>query len=197
MVVQVRKRNVSKSFPAQVLCIGLECDLAVLTVPSDEFWVGVHAIKLEDELVEVLPTFPFQPPFPYTQMHNLTYTRVLPSTHAHRFSLAHAPRCPMACCRVCGNQMGDVVDTVGFPRGGEKLCVTNGVVSRVDLSGYYLAIQIDAAINSGNSGGPVLNDKQACVGVAYKKLADARTDNISYIVRGTERLISQVARLGH
>lgn len=51
--LQVRKRNVSKSFPAQVLCIGLECDLALLTVPSDEFWSGVHAIKLEDELVEV------------------------------------------------------------------------------------------------------------------------------------------------
>ena len=46
--------------------------------------------------------------------------------------------------------------------GGENLSVTKGVVSRVCLSTYshsledLLKIQIDAAINSGNSGGPAI-----------------------------------------
>jgi len=53
---------------------------------------------------------------------------------------------------------------VGYPIGGESLSVTAGVVSRIELQEYaqggetLLAIQIDAAINSGNSGGPVIND---------------------------------------
>ena len=43
-----------------------------------------------------------------------------------------------------------------------------------------LAIQVDAAINSGNSGGPVLNKDNKIVGIAMMKLNN--TDNISYIV---------------
>lgn len=48
---------------------------------------------------------------------------------------------------------------VGFPVGGDTVSVTSGVVSRVEVMTYaaacseLLGIQIDAAINSGNSGG--------------------------------------------
>jgi len=58
--------------------------------------------------------------------------------------------------------MQESVMVVGFPTGGDNVCVTKGVVSRIDRSSYshgrttLLAIQVDAAINSGNSGGPVL-----------------------------------------
>lgn len=50
------------------------------------------------------------------------------------------------------------VHVVGFPTGGATICITEGVVSRIDLvsaSAFnnLLAIQIDAAINPGNSGG--------------------------------------------
>lgn len=46
------------------------------------------------------------------------------------------------------------VHVVGFPTGGETICVTEGVVSRIDVRGVSvdgrvdaLCIQIDAAIN--------------------------------------------------
>lgn len=78
----------------------------------------------------------------------------------------------------------DVV-VVGFPTGGDNVSVTRGVVSRVDIQRYnhsgahLLAIQIDAAINSGNSGGPALKDGKV-VGIAFETLNNA--ENIGYII---------------
>jgi S1-C subfamily serine protease len=74
---------------------------------------------------------------------------------------------------------GDTVKAYGFPVGGEKLSVTEGVVSRIEIGQYshslrnFLKIQIDAAINPGNSGGPVMkNDK--IIGVAFQGKEDAQ-----------------------
>lgn len=56
------------------------------------------------------------------------------------------------------------------------MSVTSGVVSRIEVTSYVhgaaelLAIQIDAAINSGNSGGPAFNSKGECVGIAFQSL---------------------------
>lgn len=77
---------------------------------------------------------------------------------------------------------------VGYPTGGDNLCVTKGVVSRVDYEDNpdpwrnRLVIQIDAAVNPGNSGGPALTADGACVGVAYQSLKDESTENIGYII---------------
>lgn len=66
------------------------------------------------------------------------------------------------------------VQTIGYPTGGRKLSVTEGVVSRIEVntyvhSGYdsHLTIQTDAAINPGNSGGPVIQEGKV-VGVAFQ-----------------------------
>ncbi|EDO41765.1 predicted protein [Nematostella vectensis] len=78
----------------------------------------------------------------------------------------------------------DVV-CVGFPTGGDNISVTRGVVSRVEIQRYahssvqLLAIQIDAAINSGNSGGPALQDDKV-IGIAFETLDNA--ENIGYII---------------
>lgn len=43
----------------------------------------------------------------------------------------------------------ETIHVVGFPTGGRTICVTEGVVSRIDLYHKIVAIQIDAAINPG------------------------------------------------
>jgi len=81
----------------------------------------------------------------------------------------------------------DVRDSVmvyGYPEGGSSLSVTKGIVSRIEyvpsmFRAGNLLIQIDAAINSGNSGGPaVAGDK--LIGLASARLDGA--DNIGYII---------------
>ena len=80
------------------------------------------------------------------------------------------------------------VHVVGFPTGGRTICVTEGVVSRIDLSDRIVSIQIDAAINSGNSGGPAFNSKGQVTGVAFQKKADKKADNIGYLISSVQVL---------
>ncbi|MBW2542369.1 MAG: trypsin-like peptidase domain-containing protein [Deltaproteobacteria bacterium] len=81
--------------------------------------------------------------------------------------------------------LGDSVNVLGFPIGGEQLSVTEGVVSRIELTLYVqnernlLSLQIDAAINAGNSGGPVTANGKL-VGVAFQALEEA--ENIGYVI---------------
>jgi S1-C subfamily serine protease len=78
------------------------------------------------------------------------------------------------------------VITVGFPMGGEQISITEGVVSRVGFRTYvhsgdakHLLVQVDSAINSGNSGGPVFQGRTV-VGVAFQ--AFSRAENTGYII---------------
>ena len=45
-----------------------------------------------------------------------------------------------------------------------------------------LGVQIDAAINSGNSGGPVFNKRGQCVGIAFQALSGRDIENVGYII---------------
>ena len=81
-------------------------------------------------------------------------------------------------------EMRDTVTVYGYPIGGTNLSVTKGIVSRVEFAHYTfpvsgLRIQIDAALNPGNSGGPaVVADKM--IGLAFSGLGGAQ--NIGYII---------------
>ena len=77
----------------------------------------------------------------------------------------------------------------GFPF-GLPFTVTEGIVSALDQpmgKGQYL--QTDAAVNSGNSGGPMLNASGVLMGVTTSKFKDA--DNVGFGIRHTE-LIKEV-----
>ncbi|KAG5059833.1 Protease Do-like 9 [Glycine soja] len=82
----------------------------------------------------------------------------------------------------------DAVTVVGYPIGGDTISVTSGVVSRMEILSYVhgstelLGLQIDAAINSGNSGGPAFNDKGKCVGIAFQSLKHEDVENIGYVI---------------
>ncbi len=81
--------------------------------------------------------------------------------------------------------LGDHVSVLGFPIGGDHISVTEGVVSRIAVTPYaqserrLLSAQIDAAINEGSSGGPVVKDS-CLVGVAFEALEEA--ENIGYMI---------------
>jgi S1-C subfamily serine protease len=82
-------------------------------------------------------------------------------------------------------ELRDKVSVYGFPEGGEGLSITQGIISRVEVTQYVhskiylLGLQIDAAINSGNSGGPVIMEDKI-IGVAMQSLEQA--ENIGYII---------------
>lgn len=133
--VKVKRRGSDTKFLATVLAIGTECDIALLTVSSDEFWEGVSPVEFG----------------------------ALPS-------------------------LQDAVSVVGYPIGGDTISVTSGVVSRIEVTSYVhgatelLGVQIDAAINAGNSGGPAFNAKGQCVGIAFQSLKHEDAENIGYVI---------------
>ncbi|KAG2424070.1 hypothetical protein HYH02_015249 [Chlamydomonas schloesseri] len=85
-------------------------------------------------------------------------------------------------------RLQDGVAVVGYPIGGDTISVTAGVVSRIEVTDYshgstdLLAIQIDAAINGGNSGGPVFNRACQCVGIAFQALVGSDVENVGYVI---------------
>jgi len=78
----------------------------------------------------------------------------------------------------------DAVMVYGYPTGGTSLSITKGIVSRIEFAPYNfpvsgLRIQIDAAVNPGNSGGPAV-DGDKMIGLAFSHLGGA--ENIGYII---------------
>ena len=82
----------------------------------------------------------------------------------------------------------ETVSVYGFPIGGEQMSVTQGIVSRIecaiiDCFVTGLRIQIDAALNPGNSGGPAVADGKI-VGLVHSKFK--KGENIGYLIAAEE-----------
>lgn len=95
---------------------------------------------------------------------------------------------PMAALNADLPDIGDKANALGYPLGGEELSITEGIVSRVEFVGYEagtlgLRIQVDAALNPGNSGGPVTVDGKV-IGLTFSGIQQA--DNIGYIIPNEE-----------
>lgn len=84
-------------------------------------------------------------------------------------------------------QVGEFSMAIGSPLGLDN-SVTAGIVSAVNREvsdedgNKYVAIQTDAAINSGNSGGALVNSKGQVIGVNTLKLSGTSVEGIGFAI---------------
>ena len=78
---------------------------------------------------------------------------------------------------------GASVRAAGYPPGvSGGASVTQGLVSRIFTEAEVRQIQTDAAVNPGNSGGPLFDECGRVVGVVTAKLVGERVEGIGYAV---------------
>ncbi len=91
-----------------------------------------------------------------------------------------------------GADYGDGVAIVGYPSAGgtpsvdARLSLSSGIISatahKLTGWGYGTFYQTDSAINGGNSGGPMVNNKNEVVGIVESKITYENIENIGYAV---------------
>ncbi len=101
-----------------------------------------------------------------------------------------------------GVKVGEVTIAIGNPLGLEQT-VTSGIVSAlgrsVPLSNTQIAedlIQTDAAINSGNSGGALLNTSGEVVGINSYKLSDGEGIGFAIPINAAKPILNQIIENG-
>lgn len=72
----------------------------------------------------------------------------------------------------------DEVLVLGYPLGQESLKSTSGLVSGREQN----RIQTNAAINGGNSGGPLLNSAGEVIGINSSKIVDTQVEGVGYAI---------------
>lgn len=81
---------------------------------------------------------------------------------------------------------GKSVIAIGTPLSlSMRNTVTKGIISGVDVcmsDSYYPLIQTDAAINSGNSGGPLINMKGQLIGINSSKYAGVGIEGMAFSI---------------
>lgn len=82
--------------------------------------------------------------------------------------------------------VGDRVYTIGDPLGSLNYTMTSGIVSALNRiittenSDYISTFQTDAAVNSGNSGGPIIDSFGQVVGVVTAKYSDQGVEGLGF-----------------
>ncbi len=96
-------------------------------------------------------------------------------------------------------RVGEFAMAVGCPL-GLNTTVTSGIISAVNRTittsdgETYVAIQTDAAINSGNSGGALVNSKGEVIGINTLKLSGTGVEGIGFAIpiSSTTDIVSQL-----
>ncbi len=82
-------------------------------------------------------------------------------------------------------ELGEEVRAIGFPLStelGESVKATRGTIAGIIKKENRRLFQIDAALNPGNSGGPLVNEKGEVLGVSSAKFVGQDVDNIGLTV---------------
>ena len=99
-------------------------------------------------------------------------------------------------------QVGELVVAIGNPLGRLEGTVTVGVVSALDRSvnnnGYTMdLIQTDASVNSGNSGGPLINSFGEVIGVTNAKVSTAEGLGFAIPISDVTEVIESLIHYGY
>ena len=103
-------------------------------------------------------------------------------------------------------RVGDVAIAIGNPSGTEaSWSTTQGLISAlnraVTVEGSHsieelTMIQTDAALNPGNSGGPLCNDRGEVVGVVARKLSDTEGISFAIPINGAMEILNAIIKDG-
>jgi len=99
--------------------------------------------------------------------------------------------------------IGELVYAIGNPLGFEfQRTVTSGIVSgknrSINVNGSYMEdlIQTDASINSGNSGGPLINKKGEVIGINTIKVESAEGIGFAIPINQIKPIIEKIKETG-
>ena len=85
-------------------------------------------------------------------------------------------------------EVGEIIYCVGNPLGELDFTMTSGIISALDrviATDAYTSInmfQIDAAVNSGNSGGPVFDEYGNVIGIVTAKYSDEGVEGLGFAI---------------
>lgn len=98
-------------------------------------------------------------------------------------SVKDSPKSLMSLAYCYGNppQIGESVAAIGNPL-GIGTTVTRGIISGLTGTGEQTKVITDAAINKGNSGGPIVNYFGEVIAIATSKIGSIGVDNIAFAI---------------
>jgi len=82
-------------------------------------------------------------------------------------------------------RLGEEVRAVGYPLSnltGGDIKMTRGSIAGITTIGSSKAFQIDAPVNEGNSGGPIINERGEVVGIINAKLTEEGVEGVGFAI---------------